>query len=474
MPPTAPPGTAPPTATPSAAAPGAPRQTAWQEGVERLRAAAVTEPGRLRVIGAVLAALVLGFGAVTAWQVSDRAAAADAVVERSQPLSADAADIYRSLADADTTAASGFLAGGDESSKVRRRYVEDIATASKRLAEAAGTGGSPAAQRQIARLNERLPVYTGIVEAARANNRQGLPLGGAYLRYANELMTTELLPAARALYETESARLDRDYADAEAWPWAALGAGVLALGGLGWAQRRLYQRTNRVLNHGLLAATASTTVVLLWLAVGHGVASARLDDSDEHGARSLRVLNEARITALQARGDENLTLVARGAVVVTKEGPDQGKDAYEVGYRDQMRALVGSESSVGLAERGSLLSRASELADDRAGREPVARALDAVRQWQERHRSARATDDNGEYDSAVAQVIGAGASTRESFDRIDAALAEALAHEDGEFRDAADDGRGALSGLVVGAAVLAVLGAAGAVLGIGRRLSEYR
>jgi hypothetical protein len=31
-----------------------------------------------------------------------------------------------------------------------------------------------------------------------------------------------------------------------------------------------------------------------------------------------------------------------------------------------------------------------------------------------------------------------------------------------------------MTGLTVGAAVLAVLGAAGAVLGIGRRLSEYR
>ena len=31
-----------------------------------------------------------------------------------------------------------------------------------------------------------------------------------------------------------------------------------------------------------------------------------------------------------------------------------------------------------------------------------------------------------------------------------------------------------MNGLVVGAAVLAVLAAAGAVLGIGRRLSEYR
>ena len=64
----------------------------------------------------------MAFGAVTAWQISDRAAAADDVVSHSQPLSADAADIYRSLADADTAAASGFLAGGQEPARVRERY----------------------------------------------------------------------------------------------------------------------------------------------------------------------------------------------------------------------------------------------------------------------------------------------------------------------------------------------------------------
>ncbi|MGW7674150.1 hypothetical protein ACWGJX_44980, partial [Streptomyces sp. NPDC054775] len=94
--------------------PGPPSRTAFAEGADRLRSAATTEPGRLRVIGAVLALLVIAFGAVTAWQMTDRSNAADDVLHSSQPLSAGAADIYRSLADANTTASSGFLAGGPE------------------------------------------------------------------------------------------------------------------------------------------------------------------------------------------------------------------------------------------------------------------------------------------------------------------------------------------------------------------------
>ncbi|KNB49489.1 hypothetical protein [Streptomyces caatingaensis] len=462
--PNAPPGAAPGTA----AAPGSPGQPAWRESLTRLRRAATTEPGRLRTIGAALAAALVLFGSVTAWQVTDRAAAADAVVERSQPLSAAAADLYRSLADADTTAAAGFLAGGKETREVRRRYEEDIANASELLVEAsANAGGSRSERARIATLNAELPVYTGLVEQARATNRQGLPLGGAYLRYASDRMQKELLPAARRLYEAETDRLGADYGSAESWPWAAIAVGVLTLGALGWAQRRTYLRTNRVFNHGLLAATAASGVVLLWLTVAHGVARADLESSYDHGAKSLQVLNTARISSLQARGAESLTLVARGAVLTP-----EGKDAYEEGYRSTMRSLFGS--GTGEPGEGSLLGRARSLADGAAGREPVERAIAGVRQWQARHAAARATDDAGDYDRALPQVIGPSHSTGEASDHVDRALREALDHEQHVFRSAADDGRGALSGLAVGAAVLALLGAAGAVLGIGRRLSEYR
>jgi hypothetical protein len=434
------------------------RTTAWAEGMDRLRAGATTEPGRLRIIGAVLALLVLGFGAVTAWQVSGRAAAADDVVSRSQPLSADAANIYRSLADADTSAASGFLAGAQEPRTITERYEKDIAEASRLLVRAAAnTSGTSASGQEIAELNQRLPHYTGLIERARANNRQGLPLGGAYLRYANEQMTTHLLPAAKKLYDEETARLHRDYDEAGSWPWAALGLGVLALGALGWAQHRNYRRTNRVFNRGLLTASVASAAVLLWLTVGHAVAASRLDDSRAHGQESLKVLNDARISSLQARANENLTLVSRGAVTTA-----DGKDKYEADYKAGMAALARQ------------LADAGRLADDDGGAAPVGRARDSVGDWRERHADARRADDAGDYDGALTRITGAAGSTGEAFGHVDDELEKALAWEQREFTEAAGSGRGALSGLAVGAAVLAVLAAVAALLGIGRRLSEYR
>ncbi|MFI9624768.1 hypothetical protein [Streptomyces sp. NPDC052042] len=439
--------------------PGRPHPGAWAVASRRLRAAATTEPGRLRIIGAVLALCVVAFGAVTAFETGDRADAADDVVHRSQPLSASAAAIYRSLADADTAAAGGFLAGAQEPRAVHDRYQKDIEEASRLLVRAAaGTDPSTESGREITTLNKELPRYTGLIERARANNRQGLPLGGAYLRYANQKMTDVMLPAAERLYAAETDRLGRDGDEAGAWPFLSLGLGVVAVGALLWAQRREYRRTNRVFNRGLLVATAAASVALLWLAVGHTVARSELRSADTHGQRSLDVLHHARIDSLKARANENLTLVARGAVLT----PDGRNDKYE------------SDFNTGMKDLGTQLAKARRLADDDQGRGPVVTAIGAVAEWQGRHRTARAADDDGDYDGALEQITGAEGSTGESFGRVDDALARAIAHEQDQFTTAANDGLGALAWLPVGAAVLAALGAVAAVVGVNTRLSEYR
>ncbi|KUN83493.1 hypothetical protein AQJ66_18955 [Streptomyces bungoensis] len=456
--PAVPPQPGPPAARP---APPAARRSAFAEGAERVRAAATTEPGRLRIIGAVLALLVVAFGSVTAWQTSERAAAADDVLHRSQPLSSGAAGIYRSLADANTTASSGFLAGGQETAASRDRYEEDIRTAAAGLVTAAANAepGS-SSEATIARLNRLLPEYKGLIERARTYNRQGYPVGGAYLRYANDKMQNKMLPAAEDLYTKENQRLDADYGHATPYPWAAIALGVLALAALGWAQHRTYRRTNRVLNHGLAAATVATTAALLWLVVGHTLARSGLDGSYDHGIRSMKVLHDARIASLKARGNENLSLVSRGAETITVGG--QQYDTYYYHFDRNITAL------------GKGLTQATRLADDRAGSGPVKAAEGNMAVWKQRHAAARAEDENGNYQQALDKVIGGKDATGACFDSVDRNLAHAIDHEQTEFRQTAGDGRDALTGLPVGAAVLAALAAAGALAGIGRRLSEYR
>ncbi len=435
---------------------------------DRLRAAAATEPGRLRIIGAALASLVVLFGAVAAWQVAGRAAAARDVARHSQPLSADAAEIYRSLADANTTESGGFLVDGEQPAAVTRRYHEDVATASRLITTAAtSSSGVPRAQAQLRLLNGGLPVYTGLVETARADDRQGFPLGGAYLRYANGRMTGVLLPAAQKLYAIEQQRLDHDYADATSPPWGAWGLGAATLAALGWAQARGYRRTNRVFDRGLVTASAACLLVLVWLVAGPLVSRTDLDDSAAHSAYALRLLDQARVDSLQARGDENLTLVARG-----------GGDAYRSAYQKEMAALAGPGSS----GDGGLLARALAHADDDAGRSPVRAAIGGAAHWKRRHAVESAADTGGDYDTAVADVIGgtdtAGHrvtdTTARSFDTVDQGLSRAIGHETARLRQSVSAARGALAALPEAAAPLCLLAAAGVLAGVGRRLSEYR
>jgi hypothetical protein len=291
-------------------------------------------------------------------------------------------------------------------------------------------------------------------------------------------MSGTLLPAAQKLYQLQTGRLRQDYSSAESLPWEAWALGALTLGALVWAQRRTYRRTHRVFNPGMLAGTVAVGVLLLWLAVAHTVAREDLADSWDHGAKSIQVLNQARIDSLQARGNENLTLVARGT-----------DTSYEDSYQQEMAVLDGPQGGPGSGGPGSggpgsggLLAQALPLADDPAGKSPVQAAADDVAQWRSRHDIANGADTAGDYDTAVADVIGATdtsgtqvtATSGQSFDAVDSSLQRAVNHERAEFQQSSDDGRKALTGLSVGAAVLALLGAAGSVWGIGRRLSEYR
>ncbi|WP_307865652.1 hypothetical protein [Streptomyces montanisoli] len=449
-----------PQGPPPVPAPDEGRGKAWREGAERLRRAARTEPGRLRLIGAALALAVVVFGAVTAWQGSDRYASADDVVGRGQTVK-DTADLYGALADADTQAATGFLAGPTEPSDVQSAYRGDIARAAtllSGLAENVAPGSHSAAL--IARINGRLPVYTGLIERARAANRRDLPLGGAYLRYANERMagTDGILPAAEDLYTEQSARLNAESGSARTWPRAAVALGILALLLLAAAQYRNYRMTNRVFNRGMLSATVACTAVLLWLVAAQTAGDIGLHRADRDGQQSLVVLNDARVNALKARADENLTLISRGSVVAA----DGRTDLYEVDFGAKTAKLWAD------------LEGARGLADDAAGRTPVLAAIDAVATWRERHAAGSRASAAGEFARAREEVNGRGQTSEQAFARVNTALATAIAHEQDEFTASAKNGRGALAWLWLGAAVLAVLAAVSAILGVGRRLSEYR
>jgi N-acetylglutamate synthase-like GNAT family acetyltransferase len=126
--------------------------------------------GVLAFTALTVAQLVLGMNAA-----SRAAADADQVI-RIQDLKVD-------LLRADALATNAFLVGGLEPNAQRAAYDDALAGASTAITAAAEA--QPADQAALAELSSLVLRYGSDMEVARANNRQGLPVGAAYLREAS-------------------------------------------------------------------------------------------------------------------------------------------------------------------------------------------------------------------------------------------------------------------------------------------------
>ncbi|MFL6125543.1 hypothetical protein [Actinophytocola sp.] len=422
--------------------------------VAELRALSRTTPGVLILLTLALVLVSVLVGVVTAISVQTRAQALDNLSARSGPLSVAAQDLYRSLSDADATTNGAFLEGGADRPAVRYRYEKDIAEAEHALAIALAAG-EPAdladPDSPLAILSSHLLVYTEVVETARNNNLQGNPVGAAYQREASTLMREKLLPAARVLYDTETQGVADDQDTAASWLALAvevlLGLGTLVL--LVHAQRFVRQRTRRRINVGLAVATVAALASVVWvLAASLGV-MAKVQASHEHGSDQTKVLAAARINVLAARGDETLALVARGT----------GAE-FEDNYKATRKDLATQE-----------LPEARELATDEDVRADVQTAIDQEIAWHREHVKIRAADDKGDFPGAVEVTLGPASA---GFDRVDQALNDAIGQTTAAFDQEVSQASGALTGLVVGVILLALVTAAGAATGIWQRLKEYR
>ncbi|MGH4006561.1 MAG: hypothetical protein ACRDTH_00040 [Pseudonocardiaceae bacterium] len=417
-----------------------------------------TTPGKLRVARIVLVLGVLLSGSVGVYAANARVDTIRDIAEHLEPLNANVTTLYQSLADADATVAAGFLSGGVEPREVRARYDRDVALATASLAQAgAQAGGELVTANRVANITSQLPVYTGLVERARANNRQGLAVGVAYLRRASDLMQNTILPAAAELQRRQAARLDGAYRRAESVPVVALAVCGGSLAGLIWAQIFLFQRTHRIVNIGLVAASAAVLTGLLWWTAAEAASAGPLASSHRHSQAVSDALGPAQIAALQARAVESLGLVSL-------TGSDSEPD-----FDARMMQLARNEGA------GGALGAARQFATDQEGRALVDAAVRAASRYASAHEHVRELNDRGEYTKAVeaavsTQVIGAATA----FDRLSLALKAAVDHEREAFSNDVLRARDWLTGLPIGTGALALAAAVGVALGVRQRLEEYR
>ena len=420
------------------------------EGGRRRRLETTTE--KLRLLQIVLLVACAVCGAIAAGAVQLRIAATEEIEERTEPLSADAVDVYRALADADAAVAQRFLRPGPGSPELTAQYERQIMAAATSLARAGTLSrrDSLTADR-ITDIAVQLPVYTRLVE--RALGAVDGPARVARLKEASALMQSTILRRAEAFQRTESQRLDSQYRQAGALPWLAVAAGATTLLALVGAQVMLTRKTRRLVNLGILAAGAVVVGLGSWWALALSASDGHLADSHRHSQAVSDALGPAQIAARQARASEILALVA------------DDPEAYEGDYSARMQRL----SRAGGA--GGALGAARRLIPDGAGRQRVADTVADAQAWLLTHGGILDLHTARRYEAAVDLAVG---SAQTASAAIDDRLAEAVDIERQAFTTDVRQAEDALAGLVPGTIALMVLAASAAALGIGQRLKEYR
>ncbi|TCC41622.1 hypothetical protein [Kribbella speibonae] len=436
----APPATVPAAPPPGATQPAPNARTAnprgavaqWFEGT----------PGRMRAFLILAAAMSVVFGLAAAQGFSQSEGALDRAQANTAQLVRIQA-IHTNLVSANADATNAFLVGGLEPPDQRAHFVNSLAAAAGLIAEAATA--QPADRDVLGALNKTLITYGGLIEQARANNRQGLPIGSQYLKDANSVLQDDSLPLVKALVEANEKRVDTEFDGiSKGTIWVLVG-GLLSLVIFAITLRWLARRTHRYLNVPIAAGAA---IVLLTTVIGGvalaGASSSAKDTRSAEYDRTL-ALSRARIAAYDARSNESLTLIARGS-----------GDAFDKAYTAAAAQVDEQLGKVG-GSGGNL--------------QQLWTAYKAV------HTKVRTADGTeGNWDGAVAMAVGKNTADNSvaTFKAFDSSSNQQLTRTSTAVQSELKDARDGLPPIGWLGVPIGILAALLVAWGMSQRLEEYR
>ncbi len=393
-------------------------------------------PRRLRMltVGVLIAGILFGVvgGACFALQASalSKAGANAEQLVRVQQIQTD-------LLSADATATNAFLIGGLEPAAQREQYDRLISEASELIAAAADA--QPADAAALASLNDDMVTYASTIELARANNRQGFPIGAQYLRTASAGLRADALPILDTLVAVNAERASDEMGARPGW-WFE-GIGVLLLAGFVLTMVFVARTFRRTINLGLLIAAVIMLVVLVGGAIALGQTGSALNRLESDALQPLSAAAQARIRGNDAKANESLTLISRGSGA-----------AFEQAWKDSAAVVQKSLARVANSDLTSKWTAYSDV-----------------------HTKIRMLDDGGQWDQAVVLATGTGdTSANGTFSAFDAAGT-------GVVDDLAQDLAAGLAtpraGMIIAAILALAAGVAAALFGrrgLALRLREYR
>jgi hypothetical protein len=346
--------------------------------------------------------------------------------------------IQSNLLTADATATNAFLVGGLEPPAQREVYDQALSGISALVVQAAEA--QPADAAALAALNQQVLSYAATIEQARANNRQGLPVGAQYLRNASAELRSTALPILDNLVSSNGGRA-ADQMDVRVG-YLLPAISLLALAAVIIGQVWLARRFRRRINVGMLVSG----VLLLVITAGSLIAVQQLGSSlssiSNGSYAAVNAAADARIDANNAKSNESLTLIARGS-----------GQTFEDAWKSSADSVT---SNLGrLSERPELTTQWQAYADV--------------------HNEIRELDEDGRWDRAVAKATGSGReSSNTVFNTFDQNLASYL---DEQSQNASSSLANEQPAMVVGAILILLGGLAAALLGrwgVAARLKEYR
>ncbi|NRG40456.1 hypothetical protein HRK28_05930 [Rathayibacter sp. VKM Ac-2835] len=432
-------------ATAAPPAPPAPAQAAPAARRPTLLARATsTTPRTLRLLLVLTALAAVLFGVFAQQAASLQARAAQEAREQAAQL-IGVQDVRNLLVDANAIAANTFLVGGLEPAEQRQTYVDNLAGASSRIAELAST--QPDDAETLATIATKLTTYSGLIEQARANNRQGFPVGSAYLDQASSQLTGEegILADLNGLVTRGADRVAGAY-DTVRFSVLLLIGSLAMLLLLIAAQVWLARRTHRYLNRPLATATGLLLLVGIGGALVLGSIAGRAAAVRAEPYQATLVVSQALTAASDAKSLESFTLIKRGSgAALEAEFQAAAEDAG-----DRLQAGVDD----GIVD-GALLTE--------------------LNAWLDLHAAIRAEDDGGNWDRAVLLATSTEPdSANVAFDAFADDARLAIVDDTTTTRTELDDGSATAS---VASWILLAAGLVGALLawrGVAQRLEEYR
>ncbi|WP_018297268.1 hypothetical protein [Corynebacterium lubricantis] len=417
-----------------------------------------TTPGMMVAISILLTLAIFAAGYAMSQSSATRQSSLDTLVTATEPMSNSSHVLYTSLSAADTVATASFVEFGAESPASRREYFaaidRAIVAANQVLTNSSYSDITETTEIQelVTEIQREIPIYSGMVETARANNRMGNPLGATYMSDASSLMREGMLPKASRLFDitrqqvaTEQQRLT--------FPQLVPLSGLLAaIFFLLLAQWWLAATTHRRLNQGFLAATVFMAAAVLWVSAsnyGTWLAGTR---GFEDAAQPWDELTTSRIAAQESRTDETLALVRRQSM---------------------------NESAVSFDNTYAQVSFALDNAATENNQHLINAARTSLEDWSTAHYQLTGAMENGDYEEAVriltAQSVPAGrdATAAMAFDRLDATLSQLISESRESMREYINEGLAATNLVAASVMILSLLSVLAVWLGIRPRIQEY-